>query len=259
MSNIQKILVPLDFSNASKAALKYAANLCGEDASKEVMLLKVLTGEDQGDVKNKMEECQEIFSSISKAPCKWELKNGELIPELIKAQEEGSYDLIVMGTKGSQEEEEVAISNTSKLVLEADAPVLVIPESQDSFSINNVALALGRNEIDDSFALGILHNIARDYDAKIHVLTIEPDEISQLVDQDNNESILEYYFETLDYRYSFPKNSDIEIGISEYVKDRKIDLLAILPRNHAKKSKPSEGRLTKLLTLHTEIPLLTID
>ena len=58
---------------------------------------------------------------------------------------------------------------------------------------------------------------------------------------------------------SLSKNTDIEKGIFDYVREKNIDMLAILPRNHAKKSKPSEGRLTRLLTLHTEVPLLTID
>ena len=77
--------------------------------------------------------------------------------------------------------------------------------------------------------------------------------------ENKNDSILEYYLETLHYHHVFPKNTDIEKGIFEYVKEKNIDMLAILPRNHAKKSKPSEGRLTRLLTLHTEVPLLTID
>ena len=59
--------------------------------------------------------------------------------------------------------------------------------------------------------------------------------------------------------HSFSKNQDVEEGILEYINEKKIDMLAILPRNHAKKSTPSEGRLTKLLTLHSEIPVLTLD
>ena len=70
---------------------------------------------------------------------------------------------------------------------------------------------------------------------------------------------LEYYLETLDYRHAFPQNTDIEQGIANYIREHDINLLAILPRNHAQKTEPSEGRLTKLLTLRTEIPLLAID
>lgn len=71
--------------------------------------------------------------------------------------------------------------------------------------------------------------------------------------------MLEYYLETLDYRHAFPQNADIERGITDYVDEHHIDLLVILPRNHAQKTKPSEGRLTKLLTLRTQIPLLAVD
>ena len=163
-----------------------------------------------------------------------------------------------MGTKGGEEKGETRITNTADLVLKADCPVLVIPENTRTFAIKNIALALGRNGIDDSFALGVLHDIARKFDAAIHILTIS-DEDSDAIIEDTNQRTLEYYFETLDYQYVFPKNVDIELGISDYVKEKSIDMLAILPRNHAKKSKPSEGSLTRLLTLHTQVPLLTID
>jgi hypothetical protein len=77
--------------------------------------------------------------------------------------------------------------------------------------------------------------------------------------EDENEEVLEYYLDSLLYFHAFPQNSDIELGITNYVDQNDIDLLAIIPRNHAKQAKPSEGRLTKLLTLHTKVPLLTID
>lgn len=260
MSAINKILLPVDFSRPAEAALDYAISFCGEDAGKEVTLIHVSTaGSDESQTLSKLEALKVKFVSGCKASCSTLTKVGNLNDTLLQVQKEMGYDLIIMGTKGSKEEEEVAVTNTSNLVRDADCPVLVVPVDCPPFSIKNVALALGKGEIDDSFTLGVLHNIARNFGAKVHILTIENEETNELKGVDKNDSILEYYLETLDYRHIFPKNSDVEKGINDYVKEKEIDLLAILPRNHSKKSKPSEGRLTKLLTLHAEIPILTID
>ena len=59
--------------------------------------------------------------------------------------------------------------------------------------------------------------------------------------------------------HSFAENEDIEQGINDYIQSRKMDMLAILPKTHLSEDQASEGRLTRLLTLHTDIPLLVLD
>lgn len=262
MGKIKKILVPTDFSGTAKSAISYANNFAEGDRSIEITLLYIsespLEEDDKNTLETKLQEIIDKYLPALKSSCHCVIKSGPLTETILNVRKESGADLIIMGTKGSVEDEPVAISNTSELVLEADCAVLVVPERTDTFAVKNIALALGKNEIDDSFALGTLHDVARKFGAKVHILTISNEE-GGIVTEDKNESILEYYLETLHYQYAFPKNTDIEEGIFEYVKEKDIDMLAILPRNHAKKSKPSEGRLTRLLTLHTEVPLLTID
>ena len=194
--------------------------------------------------------------SKSVPSCGYEIVNGNLIASILEIQASGSYDLIIIGTGGSLDDD--TQTNASKLVLQADCPVLVVPENSENFSMKNIALALGQNPIDNSGGFQVLHDIARANNATVHILTIQRD--GQTISIENkNQEVLEYYLESLLYFHAFPKNSDIEIGISDYIREKNIDMLAIIPRNHVKNAAPSEGRLTKLLTLHAEVPLLTID
>ncbi len=260
MAAINKILIPVGFSDPSKAALDYAIKFCGEDKGNEVTLIHVYDdNSNQSQVQSNLEAFKSRFIEGSKAACQTLMMEGDLNEIILKVQKDGEFDLIIMGTKGSEEEEEVAVTNTSNLVKNADCSVLVVPVSSTSFSVKNIALALGKREIDNSDDLGVLHYIARKFDAKVHILTIENESKNKPIGVDTNDSVLEYYLETLDYRHAFPRHTDVELGINDYIKKNNIDLLAILPRNHAAKSKPSEGRLTKLLTLRSEIPVLTID
>ena len=255
MSEIKKILVPTDFSVCAEVALKYVAHITNDRPGKEVTFLHV-HADANGQV-DALENVKRTFKSLSDASCNTIAASGSLNEEVLRYQKQIHADLIVMGTKGAEENE--VETNTSRLVLEADCPVLVVPDETSHPSISNVALALGKDAIDDTFALGVLHSIAREHDAKVHILTIDNQKETEIQIEDKNESVLEYYLETLDYRHSFPKNADIEKGIEQYIRKNNIDLLAILPRNHAKKSEPSEGRLTKLLTIHSKVPVLTID
>ena len=258
MNNIKKILIPTDFSSASEMALSYAAQLVQTDRTIKVVLLHVVA---PGTAINKQEDLliDLVATHREKIPTlEYSITSGDMVQSVLEFQKQIKADLIIMGTKGSTEEESVAITNTAELVRAADCCVLVIPPRKMDFAIKNIALALGAKEMDDSGALGVLFDIARTFDAKIHILSIMQG-AGELPLNDRNESILEYYFETLDYQHVFPENTDIEKGISDYVRSEGIDLLAIMPENHAKKQTPSEGRLTKLLTMHAQVPLLTID
>lgn len=255
MSEIKKILVPTDFSDSADVAVRYVAHLTADFPEKEVTLVHV-ANEGAQDVDEKLAQLKTNFESLSKASCSTYVTSGELTETILKYQRNNNQDLIVMGTEGR--EGEVSFSQGSEMVMKADCPVLLIPSKNGAYALKNIALALDKKPIDDSSSLNVLHGLAREKDAKIHVLTIENDN-GDLVDYDTNEGILQYYLETIDYKYVFPKSTDIEKGINDYILKNEIDLLAILPRNHDTKSKPSAGKLTKLLTLHANVPVLAID
>ena len=174
MSKLSKILIPVDFSEAAQSAVDYAVNFIEEQESVEVILLHV-SSEDSysvSEIEDNLKALRMKLGANNSATCSSVHKSGELIKVITKVQEEIKSDLIIMGTKGSVEAGEE--TNTSKLVMEVDCSVLVIPEKNVNYNINNIALALGKNEIDDSFSLSTLHGIARKFGAKIHILTICP-------------------------------------------------------------------------------------
>ena len=185
--------------------------------------------------------------------------NGRLVDIVLKMRKEQKADLVIMGTLGDNSIEE-HVTNTSRLVLEADCPIITVPYVYETKTPKEIALVLGKEEIEDPKVLGLLLQIARSFDAKVHVLTIYKESIyGEKTVVETNEDTLEYYLEHFYAEHNFEKNQDVEKGIYDYINEKNIDLLVIIPRNHAQKTKPSEGRLTKLLTLHSSIPVLTLD
>ncbi len=261
MTKIKKILIPFDFSKASKNALEYAVRFSGDDENIHLHLLYVAMPEQHRskDVINKnFSELTGTYEKALKNPIVWSIGEGNLAETILANQKSKSSDLIIMGTKSIGEEQD-SDTNSSNLVMEADCPVLIVPEEDKEFSLEKIALTIGKNEIDDAKVLNILLDIARRFNAQVHVLTIDNEGSGYSPIDEKNETILEYYLENFYSHHSFPENTDIEEGILDYVENHEIDMLAIMPRNHTKRSTPSKGRLTKLLALHAQVPLLTLD
>ena len=261
MDTISNILVPFDFSDTAKAGLAYAVQFAAKNENMKISLAHIDDGSEPSDLKERIDFLQQKYSKDLKKPLRWLNVPGSLTESLLKIQETQEIDMVVMGTSEAQENEVKLISNTSKFVSEVDCPVLVVPENFEEFQIKNIALVLGKEEIDDRHALEVLLEVSRKFNAKVHVLTIEnTSEMYGYSEADRaNENLLEYYLENFYSEHTFIENSDVVKGILSHAEEKEMDMIAILPRNHAKRSDPSEGRLTEMLTLKSKIPILAID
>ncbi|MGB5554670.1 MAG: universal stress protein [Flavobacteriaceae bacterium] len=261
MDNISTLLVPFDFSKASKIALDYVVEFVGDDENSEILLAYVTNDINMNMLKEAFEIEQQKYKKKLKRPMKWVTAWGSLTDALLKIQETRNINLVVMGTSGKYEKSQTGTSNTSKFVSAANCPVLVVPQHVNEFKIKNIALVLGKEEIDDRLALETLLDVSRKFNAKVHVLTIEnTSEMYGYSETDKkNENLLEYYLEHFYSEHTFMENPDVVKGILSHATEKEMDMIAILPRNHAKKSDPSEGRLTEILTLKSKIPILALS
>jgi nucleotide-binding universal stress UspA family protein len=262
MDKITTILVPYDFSETSKNALNYTVNFIGHDKSIKILLTHVSSDSNEERELKAFNDLKKQYSGTLKSPMEWISKSGSLTESILELQKSREIDLVIMGTSGVGDKTDAAVTNTAKLVVEADnCPVLVIPAGVKTFAIEKIALVLGKNKIDDRSALETMLCITRRFNAKVIVLTIQNEEglYGYSEADESNENLLEYYLENFYSHHTFIENPDIVQGIADYASTHSIDMVAILPRNHAQQSTPSEGRLTKELTMHSKVPILAID
>lgn len=257
MNNVSTILVPFDFSESAKRALNYTVDYIGDSEIK--IILVYITNEENITKEEAFNVLREKYTRNLKIPIEWVLGSNSLIDTIVKIQKAKKADMIIMGTSGSTDN--VGATNTSKLVLAVDCPVIVVPKDVDVCTIKNISLILGVNEIDDTSVLGTLLEVSKRFNAKVHVLTIQnsPGTYGYSKADEKNENALKYYLEDFYVEHTFIENSDIVEGVFSYVDSHNIDMIAILPRNHTKKSAPSEGLLTKELALRSLVPILAIN
>ena len=260
MNKISTILVPYDFSKAAQAGFRYAMDFAGHRPRIHLRVCFIMDEGSSDSLKTAFEELTKGLSKAFRAKISWtSLIPGSVAGLLEKSREEPT-DMIIMGTSGSGDPG--TPTKTSELVLSAPCPVLVVPKgTPEEFSLSRIALVLGPNEIDDPSLLATLLDVSRNYGAQVTVLTIEnePGTYGYSPEEERNEHLLEYYLESFYSHHAYIKNKNVVEGIFDYVDKHEIDMVAILPRKHSKEGTPSEGRLTRILTLQTKTPLLAIE
>ncbi len=145
----RKLLHPTDFSDCSKKAFEYVKALCESGISEEVVLLHVVNrkrveamamgvawfGETAYEfeeefrerlTKEAEEELKELEKEI-KCRVKTLVRYGNPVKEILRVAEEEDVSLIVVGSHGRSNFEEVLLGSVSEeLVRRAKAPVLVV-------------------------------------------------------------------------------------------------------------------------------------
>lgn len=165
---MKKILVPIDFSEVSKSAAKFAIELAELQGSEVVFLnsayldyfhdyqyatysnIKTL----MLDVYNAMEEKMQTFIGQFQTgiTLSGKVSQANLLTAIKEEIEERSIDLVVIGTRGSSGLEEVFIgSNTERVVRNVACPVISLPGSKSVGDIKKILVPVDLREIRESF------------------------------------------------------------------------------------------------------------
>ena len=190
---MQKILVPFDFSPASKRAYKFSleiASTVGAEVSvlhikKPISLyLKILNRylDFANDISARMQASlapQNRFENFSKhiekknVPVSFLTKFGKLDKALPMEVIVQNADLVVMGTRGANGLKELLLgSNTEKIVRTAPVPVLVVHEYTALSKIKHIVFPTNLELINKNL-LEKLKELQLIFNAKLHILYVK--------------------------------------------------------------------------------------
>jgi len=259
METIDRILVPFDFSEASLNALEYVRLLVDKRPSVDILALYVssmpIAQVDREKLQGDFDRVLESIPFEKGTVPKFQTATGGVIDCILAEQKALGADLILMGTMGDKVTDE-AITNTSRLVLDARCPVLAVPYGCPIKEPANAALVLvGKSRAMKRMPRPFLA-LAGLFGSKLHLMTKARE--SQFGEGERSAKLLPDNPEPFYEVTPFGREGDMETGVLEYIQKAGIDLLAIVPENHTEGSTPSQGRLTRLLTLHAEVPVLSL-
>jgi nucleotide-binding universal stress UspA family protein len=274
---MKKILVPVDFSDASNDALKYTAELA-RSLDAIVRLLHVHTpqvsrhnpmsymvNEQENEVKHdSLGKLTSLINSFGDrySGVKFELsvESGK-IAEVILSEAKKDVDLIAMGTQGVSSFEKVLLgTNTAEIIEKANCPVLAIPLGTKPYAPKDIMFATDYAPGDWESAK-VLADMARRLNATITYLHVtradDEDELDQQrsqIDEFTNEIKTSTDFPRIKSRIISDNN--VFMGLDSVLQDSTVDLLCLSTRKRSLMEKLYNPSVTRRMAIHTQIPLL---
>lgn len=276
---IEKILIPIDFSETSLIAIEHGA-FTAQLFKAELVLLHVvekhwekfsivapeLRVEAPSDFINAIEKrLEEIAASIRskygvKSTCI--TTDGNIFTEIVSVSKEHSVDLVVMGTHGTSGVVEFFVgSNTYKVVTESICPVISVRAHATKVGFKNIVLP-----IDDSLhsrqKLNHAIVLAKNFAAKIHVLGLaDTKDEGELKRFEMKLEQIEEYLKKCDLPYSIKTiNGGNQAKVSyDYAKSVNADLIVIMTDQDENLTGRLLGSYAQQVVNHSKIPVMSIQ
>jgi nucleotide-binding universal stress UspA family protein len=182
---MNKILVPVDFSDTSLNALFYAVQLFGPSSveitilhiygvKSNTLLMKSIDGILEKDAqRNMVEFIEKIKKEAPEVVLKTKIIPNDAVSAITSLGNSGRYDFIVMGTKGASGLREVFIGSVAGGVIsKTSAPVVVVPASYRYRSPDEIVFAMSNKPFSNAAVVEPLRKIAMMHHSKIKVLHI---------------------------------------------------------------------------------------
>lgn len=149
-----------------------------------------------------------------------------------KTVSEKHIDFIVMGTKGASGLKEATIgSKTGEVITRVKCPVLVVPEKAKFTDLKNIVFPTDFNSFYKNKILLTLAEVMALNNATLHVLHVRSGKRNLSIAQLGNKSFLEDFLEFKPHQFHFLPQQNIEDGLSAFVEERSIDMIAMVAKN----------------------------
>ncbi|MDG1743275.1 MAG: universal stress protein [Polaribacter sp.] len=168
-------------------------------------------------------------------------------------------DLIVMGSKGHSEFEEIMIgSNTEKVVRTSTVPVIIIKKDDKNFKLKNLVFASNFKK-DDKAVFNKFIGFANQFKSKIHLLKINtPSNFESSREATKKIKRFIKRYELPKYSINIYNDTSVEKGILNFSKDNNSDLIALCTHGRSGLSHLFSPSVSKKLSKFAAIPILTI-
>lgn len=277
--NIQKILIPIDFSETSMLAIEHAG-FTAQLFKADLVLLHVvekhweqfsiiapeLRISQPSDLTNAIEKkLAEVAADILKkygVKSTYVTSTGTIFNEILAVSKEHNVDLIVMGTHGTSGVVEFFIgSNTFKMVTQSECPIISVQSHAKKLGFKDILLPIddsahSRQKVNHAIVL------AKHFASKIHILGLDDgkDESGRKKFEIKLDQIEEYV-----KKCGLPCSRKTVDGKNQakttydYAKSVNADLIVIMTDQDEAITGRLMGTFAQQIINHSKIPVLTIQ
>ncbi|MFQ6113076.1 MAG: universal stress protein [bacterium] len=284
MELFKKILCPLDFSDASREAFRYAKAFANTFNS-ELVLLHVTPSISDAytalmpDFPTYSLAKEDLIEDFNEFTADWEgnfkkvIRAGTPYLEILSCAKEENFDLIILGAKGLSKFERLILGSTGeKVARKSECPVLTVHPKANGLQIKRILLPIDFSPLSYG-VVPVVATIAEKFNAEISLLHVV--EIGHQLDQKEQAKEYEYFDKVkqkLAEQWELPDAfNKIETkkfvrhyvgsagyGIREFAQDWDIDLIAMATHGRSGLSKVLMGSVTEKVVKIAPCPVLSI-
>lgn len=266
---IHRILVPVDFSPGSTAALRYAEALAASVGADRVRAVHIFTPQTAtadslvtmpvGEIMDEREKAlQDFLTGIP--PVGGVQRSGELLlgfaaDKIVELSED--YDLIVLGATGETDLlEEVFGSISSAVAQRAHCPVLLVPRQAQFEEYRHILYASNNLSLSRRAVLQLM-DFNELFRARIYFVHVNDDEAEH---RREREKLFAPLFNNPDPEFAFEivevTADSVQEGLISYLKNHPIKLAVMVTKHRGFWQRLFHHSETKQMVLHPEVPLL---
>lgn len=271
---MKNILVPIDFSTASRNATLYAVSLAQVFNAKVILinvveppmvaddsiLASVLITQAEILAENSKLISQEIESISKNYPVRMGglAREGFLKETIINLAAEISADMIVMGMKGKGESHSLFGSSVTKIVRQLRFPVLVIPSKAGFYPIKTIAVASDFDPDTENKQYRLLNTLANAFHSSFNIVNVSVKGRELKQSQVIGKMKANMAFSEFGTEFHTIREDSVEEGLEDFIEDYDPDLFVMIAREHSFIDKLFGKVHTKKMSYKTRKPLLIL-
>jgi nucleotide-binding universal stress UspA family protein len=272
---MKTIVVPIDFSDTSKNAAIFSAQLAATIPGCRIILYyefsNFVSGSDSSPLANEPEARKKI-AEMALENVKTSMQNVAIAEISYVAAEDSSFikslakfindqnaDLVIMGINATSGIEQALMgSNTLNLVNKNVCPVMIVPPNAHFKGIKNILFATDYKEIETSTPVKNIKTLLQIFRPDVHIVNVQEEDRELSEDLAKEKKKLQDIFNGYKHEFHFLRQDDFADAISQFVADKNIDLILTVSRKHSFLSTLFSTSHTKQLVYHSHVPVLAI-
>ncbi len=259
---MQTVIVPVDFSENSLKAARYAMQLLTGHYGVNMILHHVYEKASQAsEAVERLEGLKAELKTLGIVKVTTLAEEGaDFIVELDKLARHQQADLIIMGITGRSVMGQSFIgSNTLKMVQQKVCPVLIVPGNAEYKDIKNVLLTSDFKNVISSTPSVPIKKVLKTFSPNLHIMNVDSEHYVAITDEYQTEKTkLSEMFNDFNPEFYFLGLQDVDEAINQFAHDKNIDMIVIVHKGQSLFSKLFVKSQTKKLVYHSNIPVLAI-
>ncbi|MGN6567101.1 MAG: universal stress protein [Flavipsychrobacter sp.] len=269
---MKRILIPVDFTPASRNASEYAAALARVFNAAVYLLYVYMEPTPAVEVSGvwmmagaELQEANEALVSkeVNFLKAKYAVaisgaaKVGPAAAIITDTANELQADLIVMGMKGGSRSKWLG-GTVIATIRQSQTPVLVIHEEAVFAPIKQVVVAADFNEISDVSCWSVLFTLLEQFDATLRVVHVQGKGAEMAVAELPGALQVRRYLSRYPYQYEEIEDRDVEQGLLSYIGSHPADLLVMVAHHHTIFERLFGTVHTRNISFDIKLPLLIL-